>query len=105
MSDAESDNSSTTSFGDISVCEEIGQLIQNCEHLEKQIHTSFDTLNNIQTLIKNHNNIIVTYNDWTGDFDELLELFHDEALTNIKNGKSSDFGKELVKMLDDTIFH
>ncbi len=105
MSDAESDNSSTTSFGDISVCEEIGKLIENCEQLEKDIHSSFDTLNNIQSLVKNHNSIIVTYNDWTGNFDELLELFHDEALTNIKNGKVSNFGQELLKMLDDTIFH
>lgn len=105
MSDTESDNTSTTSFGDIPVCEEIGKLIQNCEQLEKDIHASFETLNNVKSLVKNNNSIVVTYNDWTGNFDELLELFHDEALNNIKNGKSSNFGQELLKMLDDTVFH
>lgn len=97
--------SSVSSFGDISVCQEIGQLIENCEGLHQYIHNSFETLNNINSLVENHNNITVTYNEWTGDFDELLELFHEEALTNIKNGKSSDFGQELLKMLDDTTFN
>lgn len=107
MSDNESstDASSVSSFGDISVCNEIGRLIENCQQLHDHIHNSFDTLKNIHSLVENHNNIIVTYNDWTGDFEELLELFHEEALNNIKNDKSSVFGQELLKMIDDTIFH
>lgn len=105
MSVTSSDSSSVTSFGDISVCQEIGQLIESCEGLHEYIKNSYETLKNICSLVENHNNITVTYNEWTGDFNELLELFHEEALTNIKNGKSSDFGQELLKMLDDTTFH
>jgi hypothetical protein len=103
--DAETENSSTTSFGDISVCEEIGQLIEQCQSLHEYIHNSFNTLKNIHSLVENHNNITVTYNDWTGDFDELLELFHQEAINNIKDGKPNMFSQELLKMIDDTIFH
>lgn len=105
MSESSTDASSVTSFGDISVCQEIGELIQRCEELQEHIHTSYETLKNIHSLVENQNSIIVTYNEWTGDFDELLELFHNEALANIKNDKPSDFGQELLKMLDDTIFH
>jgi hypothetical protein len=107
MSDADTDseNSSTTSFGDISVCEEIGQLIEQCESLHDHIHNSFDTLKNIHSLVENNNNIIVTYNDWSGDFDEVLELFHQDAMNNIKDGKESMFSQELLKMIDDTVFH
>jgi hypothetical protein len=105
MSDAESDNSTTTSFGDISVCEEIGQLIEQCESLHEHIHNSFETLKNIHSLVENQNNITVTYNKWTGDFNELLELFHQDAMNNIKDDKPSMFSQELLKMLDDTIFH
>jgi len=97
--------SSATSFGDISVCEEIGQLIEQCQSLHEHIHTSFKTLKNIHSLVENHNTINVTYNDWTGDFYELLELFHQDAMNNIKDGKSSMFSQELLKMLDDTVFH
>lgn len=103
--DVSTDISSVTSFGDISVCEEIGQLIESCEGLHQNIQNSYETMMNIRSLVNNQNNITVTYNEWTGDFEELLELFHEEALTNIKNGKSSYFGQELLKMLDDTTFH
>lgn len=103
--DASSVTSSVTSFGDISVCEEIGQLIERCEELHDHIHNSFKTLQNINSLVENHQNINVTYNEWTGDFDDVLELFHEEAINNIKNDKPSCFGNELLKMLDDITFH
>jgi hypothetical protein len=105
MSDAITDISSVTSFGDISVCEEIGQLIEQCESLYQHIHNSSESLKNIHSLIENKNNIIVTYNEWTGDFDELLKLFHQDAINNIKDGNPNMFSHELLKMLNNTIFH
>lgn len=104
MSTAES-SSVTSSFDDISVCDEIGQLIERCEDLQEQIHNSFETLQNIQSLVASHNNISVTYNEWTGDFEELLDVFHDEALKNINEGRPSDFGIKLLKMLEGVHFH
>ncbi len=104
MSTADS-SSVTSSFDDISVCEEIGQLIERCEELQEHIHNSFETLQNIHSLVKSQNNINVTYNEWSGDFEELLEVFHDEALKNINEGRSADFGVKLLKMLDVAEFH
>jgi hypothetical protein len=101
MSDAES-ISEVSSFGDNSVCEEIGQLIERCEELQEHIASSYETLQNIHSLVQN--NINVTHNEWTGDFEELLEVFHKEALTNISEGRSADFGEKLLKMLDEAYF-
>ena len=104
MSTADS-SSVTSSFDDISVCEEIGQLIERCEDLQEQIHNSFETLQNIHSLVQNKNNINVTYNEWTGDFEELLEVFHEESLKNINEGRPSDFGNKLLKMLEEADFN
>lgn len=98
-------SSVTSSFDDISVCEEIGQLIERCEDLQEQIHNSFETLQNIHSLVQNNNNINVTYNEWTGEFEELLEVFHDEAMKNINEGHPADFGIKLLKMLEVAEFH
>jgi hypothetical protein len=100
-----SETSSETSFGDISICEEIEELIEKCKEFHNHIHSCFETLENIQSLfLLNNNNINVTHNNWTGDFNELLQLFHQNALTKIKNGQPSIFGEELLKMLDNTTF-
>jgi uncharacterized SAM-dependent methyltransferase len=103
MSTADS-SSVTSSFDDISVCEEIGQLIERCEDLHQYIHNSFETLQNIHSLVESHNNINVTYNEWTGDFEQLLEVFHEESLKNINEGRPSEFGLKLLKMLNEAIF-
>jgi hypothetical protein len=105
MSETSLDASSDTSFGDISICEEIGELIEKCEEFHNHIHSCFETLENIQSFFLLNNNINVTHNNWTGDFNELLQLFHQDALTKIKNGQPSSFGEELLKMLDNTTFH
>ena len=104
MSTADS-SSVTSSFDDISVCEEIGQLIERCEDLQEQIHNSFETLQNIHSLIQSNNNINVTYNEWTGEFEELLKVFHDEAMKNINEGCAPDFGIKLLTMLEVAEFH
>jgi hypothetical protein len=109
MSDASSDSSSVTSsvtsFGDISVCDEIGQLIDQCHQLHEHIHNSFETLNNIKHLVGTSNNITVTYNGSTSDFDEVLESLHTEALENIKAGNKSNFGQRLIDTLNIISFH
>jgi hypothetical protein len=102
---SDTDTSSITSFDDISVCEEIGQLIQRCQDLEHHIHTSYKTLESIQSLITNHNNIIVTYDDWTGDLDELLEQMHNDAIDSINQTGRTNFGESLLKLLPNINFH
>ncbi len=101
---SESDSSSVTSFDDISVCEEIGQLIERCEELHDHIHTSYETLKNIHSLVENRQNINVTYNEWTGDFEELLEGLHQQALENIKENKPSGFGNYVINVISECVF-
>ncbi len=102
--DASSVTSSVTSFGDISVCEEIGQLIEQCESLHEHIHNSFETLKNIHSLVENHQNIIVTYNDASMDLDDILEQIHKDAIEDIKQTGDNTFGERLLNMLETTVF-
>jgi len=57
--------------------EEIGELIEKCEEFHNHIHSCFETLENIQSFFLLNNNINVTHNNWTGDFNELLQLIVD----------------------------
>lgn len=102
--DASSVGSSVTSFGDISVCEEIGQLIEQCHQLHEHIHDSFETLQNIKHLVDSHTNINVTYNGVTTDFDTILEKIHKEALDDIQKTGKNTFGEKLLNMLETAVF-
>jgi hypothetical protein len=94
------DDSSDISFEDGSICEEINQLIDRCEGLHEHIHNSFQTLDNIHSMILNHTNINVKYDTWIGDFEELLEEFHSKALANIKEKGENNFGELLLNALE-----
>jgi hypothetical protein len=100
---SELDTSSVTSFEDISVCNEIDKLIEKCENLNNHIHTSYETLQNIQSLFQN--NFIVTYNEWTGDFDELLNNIHNKCLKTIKETGDCNFGDMLIDIINNSIFN
>jgi hypothetical protein len=100
VSDLESDLESVSN----TVCDEIGQLIERCEELHEHINNSFETLQHINTLVKNHNNIFVKYNDSVVDFDDLLEKTHLEALENIKEKGVNNFGENLLNIIDLCIF-
>ena len=82
------------------VCDEIGHLIERCEELHEHIHNSFETLQNINTLVKNHTNILVKYNDSVIDLDEVLDKIHLEALESIKDKGINNFGEKLLDILD-----
>jgi hypothetical protein len=100
MSDIESDNSSTTSFGDISVCEEIGQLIDQCHQLHEHIHNSFETLKNVTELLNNNTDIYIINNEVKYNLGELIESLHNKALNNIKEKGYSKFGNDLLQFLE-----
>jgi hypothetical protein len=97
---------STTSAlsGDASVCDDIEELIDRCQDLHDHIHNTYETLQSIKSLIENHSSIMVTYRGWTGDFDELLERFHTNALTTIKEKSYTNFGEILLNALNDIEF-
>ncbi len=101
---SESDTGSVSSFGSNSVCDEIGQLIERCEELHEHIHNSFETLQNIETLVKNHTNILVKYNNSIMDFDDVLEKAHLEALEEIKEKGINTFGDKLLNTIDLCVF-
>jgi len=100
-----SDTSSVTSFGDISVCEEISQLIDQCHLLHEHIYNSDITLENIKSLVKNNNNIKVTYNTLVCDFDNVLESIHISALKNIQEKGINNFSEKLIESLNNMTFN
>lgn len=102
---SDTDTSSVTSLENISICDEIGQIIKRCEELNEYINNSFTSLNNIKSQILNHQNIIVTYNDLICDFDNVLEIFHLNALKNINENKPNSFGNQILNELDKIYFH
>lgn len=97
--------STNTTFNEIAVCEEIGQLIERCEELEQEIDNSFQTLQNIQSLVKNSNNIRVTYNGSIIDLYEVFETIHTDILEDIKKGNSTNFGEKILKEVETMVFH
>ena len=104
-SGSESDSESNSESEDISICNEIGQLINQCHQLHNYIDNSFETLHNIKYLINTHTNINVLYNGSILDFDELLENLHKEALENIKGGIKNYFGQKLLDTLNTINFY
>jgi hypothetical protein len=106
MSDTASfSDSENSSIGDLSICREIDELITRFEDFHTHIHNSFETLQNIQSLVANNNNINIRYNNKTCDFDAFLEEFHSIALNNIKENKPSNFGESLIKLLEEATFN
>jgi hypothetical protein len=104
VSDLESDLGSDLESVSNTVCDEIGQLIERCEELHEHIHNSFETLKTVHTLIQNQTNIIVSYDGWTGDLDELLEKAHLETLKEIKEKGINTFGDKLLNTIDLCVF-
>ncbi len=101
---SESDNSSVTSFDNISVCQEIGEFIERCEELHTLISNSDNTLNQLKNIIDSNANIKVVYNGVTSNLDELLEQLHQETLESIPTSDKNVFGERLVTMLNNATF-
>lgn len=100
-----SDSDSDSSFDNISVCEEISQLIEQCQSIHTNIQNSVETLKNIESFVINHNNIIVTHNNLTEDFCELLKILHLNVLQDIENTNIHNFGQKLLEIIDNSCFH
>lgn len=105
MSSIASTTDTDNSSEDLSICNEIELLINRFQDFHTHIHNSFETLQTINSLIINKNNINVTYDGWTGDFDELLERFHLMALNIIKEKGENNFGDLLINALGSSEFN
>jgi hypothetical protein len=103
MSDTDSDTLSISSNSSIS--NEINKILNSCEEIYTQINNSFETLENIETLIQNNKTIIISNENWSGDFDEILEIIHNESIQNIKENGSNIFGEKLLNILVNYKFH
>jgi uncharacterized coiled-coil DUF342 family protein len=84
--------------------DEISQLLKKCNELHSHFHESSKTIQELHKLVDNHKNIIVKYDNWTGDFDELLEKIHNCALEGIKENGTNNFGEKLLEALDCAVF-
>ena len=89
---------------DISVLDEIENLLQKSEDLYTCISNSFQTLQNIQTQISNSQSICVRQGDWVGDFEEVLNTCHNNILNKIREGTECDFSDELLNIIDNYTF-
>jgi len=94
--------------------EDYASIFDELEQLEKQLHNthitlhdSIKTLENIHRLIESGKNINVISGDKKCDFDEILEKLHATAMEKINTSKGrldGEFGKELLKVIDECEF-
>lgn len=85
--------------------DEINQILKRCNELHSHFHESSKTIQELHSLVDRHKNITVKYDDWTGDFDELLEKIHIGALEGIKEHGVNNFGKKLLEVLEKMIVY
>ncbi len=83
---------------------EINQILKRCNELQSHFHESTKTIQELHTLVEKQKNITIKCDDWTCDFDELLERLHNSALEGIKEHGVSNFGEKLLEVLDNAVF-
>jgi hypothetical protein len=81
--------------------ETFDELIQSSERFVESIKESSGILESIHKGINSNNSITVTYNNWSGDFDELLDTIYKNT---IDNGEYN-FGQVLLDVLETGIIH
>ena len=95
---SENDTASCTSSDSIS--NELDDLLQCCKQLHEHIQNSTETLHAIHQMVSLGENIKITVDSTTRDFNELLEELHMVALERVREGKQSNFGATLLAMLE-----
>jgi hypothetical protein len=100
----ESDNLSTSTFSNNSICDQIDNLIERCEQLHIHIHNSFDTIHTIKELVDTNLNINIVIDDKEKDLDIILEELHENAILKIKETGHSNFGEELLNIINNCDF-
>ena len=92
------DSSESDDFSDldISICKDIDDLIDSCHTLHANIIVANNLLGNITDKINRIQSINVIYEGDKMDFYELLELLHENAIKNIKEGRPSGFENQLL---------
>lgn len=96
----ENESDSSSIYSNNSICEQIDNLIERCEQLHIHIHNSFDTIHTIKELIDSNLNINVIINNEIKDFDSILEELHNDAILKIKKTGHSNFGEELLNIIE-----
>jgi hypothetical protein len=100
----ENESDSCSTYSNNSICEQIDNLIESCEKLHIHIHNSFDTVHTIKELIDSNININVVINNEIKDLDSILEELHNDAILKIKETGHSNFGEELLNIINNYEF-
>ena len=95
----DSSDSSDSSELDISISKDIDDLINSCHTLHANIIVANNLLDNITDKINRIQSINVIYEGNKMDFYELLELLHENAIKNIKEGRPSGFENQLLDVI------
>ena len=101
---SESGDSSESDDLDISISKDIDDLIDSCHTLHANIIVANNILSNITDKINRIKSINVIYEGEKMDFYDLLELLHENAINNIKEGRSNSFEHQLLKAIDISVF-
>ena len=96
---SESGDSSDSDDLDISISKDIDDLIDSCHTLHANIIVANNLLDNITDKINRIQSINVIYEGNKMDFYELLELLHENAIKNIKEGRPSGFENQLLDVI------
>ena len=83
-----------------SICNELDDLLERCEQLHEHIQNSTETLHAIHRMVEVSENINITLDGTTRDFDEVLEELHAASLARVRNGEQNNFGVALFDVLD-----
>ena len=87
-----------------SVIEELNEIIERSEEISNQIQASIKTLDKIESLIASEKSVIVKYDEFNGDFNELIEVVHKGALENISENGVNNFGQMLLDIIENGQF-
>ena len=101
---SESGDSSESDDLDISISKDINDLIDSCHELHANIIVANNLLDNITDKINRIQSINVIYEGDKMNFYDLLELLHENAINNIKEGRSNSFEHQLLKAIDISVF-
>lgn len=87
-----------------SIINDINDLTEKCYQLQEYIDSSYQILQELNSQIRNSQLITVSYEGWTGDFEEIINRLHSRAIDNIQKYGKNNFGELLLDIIDKINF-
>ena len=104
MIDKEYDACSESGDSSDSISKDIDYLIDSCHELHANVILANNLLSNIADKINRIQSINIIYEGDKMDFYNLLELLHENAIKNVKEGRPIEFENQLLKAINISKF-